>query len=134
MSLLISLILWPFDAKNWSALEKTDAGKNWRQEEEMAEDELVGWHHWLDGHEFEQVPGVGNGQGSLVGCSPWGLKESDMTEWLNRKIKEKIFLNWKIISNLYYKWQLKKKQSQSCPTLCDPMDCSLLGSSVLGIL
>ena len=44
---------------------------------------MVGWHHWLDGHEFEQAPGVSNGQGSLVGCSPWGWKESDMTEQLN---------------------------------------------------
>ena len=46
----------------------------------MAEDEMAGWHHWLDGHEFEQAPGVGDGQGSLVCCSPWGHKESDMTE------------------------------------------------------
>ena len=46
-------------------------------------DEMVGWHHLLDGHEFEKVPGVGDGQGSLVCCSPWGYKESDTTEWLN---------------------------------------------------
>ena len=44
---------------------------------------MVGWHHQLDGHEFEQVPGVGDGQGSLACCSPWGRKESDTTEWLN---------------------------------------------------
>ena len=44
---------------------------------------MVGWHHWLDGHEFKQAPGVGDGQGSLACCSPWGHKESDMTEWLN---------------------------------------------------
>ena len=49
----------------------------------MTEDEMVGWHHRLDGHEFEQVSGVGNGQGSLACCSPWGRKESDMTEQLN---------------------------------------------------
>ena len=49
----------------------------------MAEDKMVGWHHWIDGHEFEQAPGVGDGQGSLVCCSPWDLKESDTTEWLN---------------------------------------------------
>ena len=61
-----------------------DAGKDLRQEEKgMAEDEMVGWHHRLDGHEFEQVPGVGKRQGNLVCCSPWGLKESDMTERLN---------------------------------------------------
>ena len=59
-------------------------GKNWRQEEKgTTEDERVGWHRWLDGHEFEQVPGVGDGQGSLQCCSPWGRKESDMTERLN---------------------------------------------------
>ena len=61
-----------------------DAGKDWRQEEkETTEDEMVGWPHWLDGHEFEQAPGVGDGQGSLVCCSPWGHKESYMTELLN---------------------------------------------------
>ena len=49
----------------------------------MTEDELVGWHHRLDGPEFEQSPGVGDGQGSLVCCSPWGHKELDMTEQLN---------------------------------------------------
>ena len=61
-----------------------DAGKDWRQEEKGAtEDEMVGWHHQLDGHEFEQALGFGDGQGSLACCSPWGHKESDMTEWLN---------------------------------------------------
>ena len=49
----------------------------------MTEDEMVGWHHPLDGHEFEQAPGVGDGQGSLACCNPWGHKESDMTERLN---------------------------------------------------
>ena len=61
-----------------------DDGKDWRQEKKgMTEDEMVGWHHWLNGHEFEQAPGDSEGQGSLACCSPWGLKESDMTEWLN---------------------------------------------------
>ena len=59
------------------------AGKDWRWEKGMTEDEMVEWHHWLDGHEFEYALGVGDGQGSLVCCSPWGHKESDMTEWLN---------------------------------------------------
>ena len=49
----------------------------------MTEDEMVGWHHRLNGHEFEQVPVAGDGQGGLVCCSPWGHKESDTTEWLN---------------------------------------------------
>ena len=67
------------------SLEKdTDAGKDWRWEEKrMTEDEMVGWHHWLNGHEFEQAPGVGDGLGSLACCSPWSLKESDMAEQLN---------------------------------------------------
>ena len=91
--------LWPPDAKNWLTGKDPDAGKDWRQEEKgTTEDEMVGWHHQLDGHEFEQAPGVcthththslqltvilGEGQGSLVYCSPWGCKESDMTERLN---------------------------------------------------
>ena len=76
-------ILWPPDVKNWLIGKDPDAGKDWRQEEKgMTEDEMVGWHHWLDGHELEQAPGVGDGQGGLVCCSPWGRKESDMTEWL----------------------------------------------------
>ena len=72
------------DAKSWLIGKDPDAGKDWRWEEKgMTEGEMVGWHHWLDGHEFEQTPGVGDGQGSLVCCSPWGRKELDMTEWLN---------------------------------------------------
>ena len=66
------------------SLENTDAGKDWRQEEKgTTEDEMVGWHHRLNGHEFEQAPGVGDGQRSLVSCSSWGCKESNVTEWLN---------------------------------------------------
>ena len=75
-------ILWPPDVKSWPIGKDPDAGKDWRQEEKGAtEDEMVGWHHRLDGHEFEQAPGVGDGQGSLACCSPWGHKESDMTKW-----------------------------------------------------
>ena len=76
-------MLWPPDAKNWVIGKDPDAGKNWRQEEKgMTEDEMVGWHHPLNEHEFEQAPGVGDGQGSLACCSPWGCKESETTEWL----------------------------------------------------
>ena len=57
-----------------------DAGKDWRQEKAMTEDKMVGWHHRLNGHQFEQAPGAGDGQGGLACCSPWGCKESDMTE------------------------------------------------------
>ena len=74
-------ILWPSDAKNWVTGKEPDAGKDWRWEDkQMTVDEMVGWHHWLDGHEFEQAPGVGDGKGSLVCCSSWGLKESYTTE------------------------------------------------------
>ena len=77
-------IFWPPDAKRWLIRKDPDAGKDWRQEEkETTEDETVGWHHWLNGPEFEQAPGVDEGQGSLVCCSPWGHKESDMMEQLN---------------------------------------------------
>ena len=77
-------IFWPPDAKNGLTGKDPDAGQDWRWEEKgTTEDEMVEWHHQLDGHEFEQAPGVGDGQGSLVGCSPWGCKESDTTEWLN---------------------------------------------------
>ena len=77
-------ILWPPDAKNWLVGKDPDAGKDWRWEEKgTTEDEVVGWHHRLNGHEFEQVPGVGDGQGNLACYSLWGHKESDMTEWLN---------------------------------------------------
>ena len=77
-------ILWPPDAKNWLTGKDPDAGKDWRLEEKgMREDEIVGWHHRLNGHEFGWTPGFGDGQGGLVCCNPWGCKESDMTEWLN---------------------------------------------------
>ena len=77
-------ILWPPMAKNWLLGKDPDPRKDWRQEEKgMTEDEMVGWRHWLNGHEFEQGLGVGDGQGSLACCSPWGLKESDITEQLN---------------------------------------------------
>ena len=76
-------ILWLPDAKNWLLGKDPDAGKDWRQEEmQMTENKMVGWHHQFNGHEFEQALGVGDGQGSLVYCSPWGHKQSDTTERL----------------------------------------------------
>ena len=73
-------ILWPPDTKNWLIRRHHDAGKDWRQKEnETTEDEMVEWHHWLNGHEFEWALGVGDGQGSLVCYSPWGPRELDMT-------------------------------------------------------
>ena len=70
-------ILGPPDVKNWLIGQNPDAGKDWRQEEkEATEDEMVGWHHWLNGREFEQAPGDSEGQGGLACFSPWGPKES----------------------------------------------------------
>ena len=77
-------ILWPPDGKSWLIGKDPDAGKGWRQREKgTTEDEMVRWHHRLNEHEFEQALGVGDGQGGLVCCSPWGHNESDTTEWLN---------------------------------------------------
>ena len=77
-------ILWPPDAKSQFIGKDPDAGKDWGQEEKgMTDGEMVGWHHWLSGHEFEQTLGDSKGQGSLVCCSPWGCKKSDTTEHLN---------------------------------------------------
>ena len=77
-------ILWPPDAKNWLIGKDPDAGKDWRQEEKgTTEDEMVWWCHWLNGHEFQQALGVGDGQGGLACCSPWGCKESNTIEQLN---------------------------------------------------
>ena len=74
-----ALIFWSLDVKNWVIEKDPDAGKDWREEKRTIEDEMVGWYHRLDGYEFEQALGVGDGQGSLVCCSRWGCKESDVT-------------------------------------------------------
>ena len=80
-------ILWAPDAKNWH-LERPWCWERLRQEEKgTTENEMVGWHYQLEGHELEQALGVGDGQGSLACCIPWGHKDSNMTEWLN-------WLNW----------------------------------------
>ena len=77
-------VLCPPHAKSWLIGNDSDAGKDWGQEEKgTTEDEMAGWHHWLDGHEFEWTLGVGDGQGGLACCSSWGHKESDTTERLN---------------------------------------------------
>ena len=77
-------VLWPPDVKSQLIGTDSDAGKDWEQEKkETTKDEMVGWHQWLNAHEFEQAPGVGDGQGGLAWCSPWGHKESDITKQLN---------------------------------------------------
>ena len=94
-------ILWPPHVKSWFIGKDPDAGRDWGQEEKgMTEDEMVEWHLWLDGHEFEQSPGVGNGQGSLMCYSPWGHKKSDTTEWLAHLVPPTPFCENTFISSL----------------------------------
>ena len=82
--LFLSPVLWPPHAKSWFIGKDSDAGRDWGQEEKgTTEDEMAGWHHWLDGHESEWTPEVGDGQGGLACCDSWGRNESDMTDWLN---------------------------------------------------
>ena len=79
-------IIWLHDAKNW--LTGKDLNADWGQEEKgTTDDKMVGWHHWLNGHEFEQTLGDSEEQWSLECCSPWGCRELDMTEWLNNNAK-----------------------------------------------
>ena len=104
-------VLWPPHAKSWLIGKDSDAGRDWGQEEKgTTEDEMAGWHHWLDGRESEWTPGVGDGQGGLACCDSWGHKESDTTEWLNwtelkipsytsKANKQKTCIKWQIVFN-----------------------------------
>ena len=75
---------WAPDVKSWLIGKDSDAGRDWGQKEKgTTEDEMAGWHHWLDGRESDWTPGVGDGQGGLACCNSWGRKESDTTEQLN---------------------------------------------------
>ena len=110
-------ILWPPDVKSQLIGKDPDAGKDWGQEEkETTEGEMVGWHHWLNGHEFEQTSGDDEGWESLVCCSPWGCKELDITgDWTPGRSTavQELSPHW------YY-----CAVAQSCPTLCEPMECN----------
>ena len=90
MMLKLNPVLWPPHAKSWLIGKDPDAGRDWGQEEKgTTEDEMAGWHHWLDRRESEWTPGVGDGQGGLACCDSWGCKESDTTErliWSDLKI------------------------------------------------
>ena len=94
-------VLWPPHVKSWLIGKDSDAGRDWGQEEKaMTEDEMAGWHHWLDGCESQWTPGVGDGQGGLACCDSWGRKESDTTEQLN----------WtELVVSLLYSTSLKLK-------------------------
>ena len=94
----------PFmNAKSWFIRKDSDAGRDWGQEEKgMTEDEMAGWHHWLDGRESGWTLGVGDGQGGLACCDSWGCKESDTTERLNwTELNYDCFLSWACIM-LYF--------------------------------
>ena len=119
-------ILWPPDVESWLNGKDPDAGKDWKQEEKgTAEEEMVGWHHRLNGHEFERTLGDSEGQGSPACCNPGAAKSQTRHSNWTREEPGPIDLRAVICC---------EKLLQSCPTLCDPMDCSLPGSSVCGIL
>ena len=82
-------VLWPPPAKSWLIGKESDAGRDWGQEEKgMTEDKMAGWHHWLDGHEFEWTPGVGDGQGGLMCCDSWGHKSrTQLSDWTELVVK-----------------------------------------------
>ena len=93
-------VLWPPPAKSWLIGKEPDAGRDWGQEEKgTTEDEMAGWHHRLDSHEFEWTPGVGDGQGGLACCDSWGLKESDTTGRLNWTELRRV---WGLIATRYH--------------------------------
>ena len=96
-------ILWPPRAKSWLIGKDSDAGRDWGQEKKgMTEDEMAGWHHWLDGRESEWTPGVGDGQGGLACCDSWRRKESDMTErlnWIELNQSEECYLKLRVAFN-----------------------------------
>ena len=111
-------VLWPPDVKSQFTGKDPDAGKDWRKEEKgVTEDEMVGWHHQLDGHELEQTPGDGEGQGSLACCRPWGFKQSDITRWLNgnNKIVIQRFIK------VFKRKNVKTNFSLSAPVRLEPV-------------
>ena len=94
------LASWCKEPTHWKS---PNSGKDWRQEEKgMTEDEMVGWNHWFHGHEYEQALGDGEGQESLVCCSPWGCEESDMTEWLANNNNRESFIVFSFFAQPWY--------------------------------
>ena len=95
-------ILRPPDAKSWLIWKDSEVGKDRRQEKGMTEDEMAGWHHQLHRHEFKWIPGVDDGQGGLVCCSPWACKESHKIEWLNwNDIQKAVIKMVKLVTGTY---------------------------------
>ena len=136
-------ILWPPDANSQLTGKDPDAGKGWGQEKkEAAEDEMLGWHHWLKGCEFEQTPEHGEGQGSLVCCSPWGRRVGhDLVPEQHQPGEESRVKDQQPLVGQAWVWvpalpldESESEVAQSCPTLGDPMDSSPPGSFVHAIL
>ena len=113
--LMLKLKLQYF-AKNWLIRKDPEARKNWRQEEKgMTEDEMVGWHHQINGHEFEQGPGVGDGQGSLVCCSPWGCRVGH--DWVTELNWTEMFLMTTLYIEVWFQYT-KRLQKQPLVAIC----------------
>ena len=128
-------ILWPPDAESWLIWKDPDAGKDWGREEKVTtEDEMVGWHHWQNGHGFVWTPGIGDRQGGLACCGSWGRKELDTTERLKWTDTVFVFLCPTYFTEFEIFAAAAAKSLQSCPTLCDLIDRSPLGSPIPGIL
>ena len=111
-------ILWPPDVKSWLIGKDPDVGKDWRQEEKhMTEDEMIGWHYWLNGHElFKPIPGDREGQGSPESCSSWGHEESDITDGPKDKNTKRYHIPWPTgIHPKFIKW-VQYMQISPCNT------------------
>ena len=107
-------ILWPPDAKSWLLEKDPDAGQDWGQlEKGITEDEMVGWHHWLNGNEFGLTPGVGDGQGGPTCCSPWACKELDMSEWLNWKLFYQFIIFFYYYFYCFLHWHMMFREKNS---------------------
>jgi len=119
-------VLWPPLEKSWLIGKDSDAWRDWGQEEKgTTEDEMAGWHHWLDGCESEWTPGVGDGQGGLACCDSWGRKESDTTEWLNwTELNWNIIVIWVKFTN-YSPFQFTDSHKLRCLLLPSPICQSL---------
>ena len=124
-----TLILWPPDAKSWLIGKDSDAGRDWGQEVKgTTEDEMAGWHHWLDGHESEWTLGVGDGQGGLACCDSWRCKESDMTERLNWT--EQLVIESRFESRSFWLGSLCSALFLvPCLNAISPQQCSISSSS-----
>ena len=113
-------MLWPPDAKSWLIRKDPDAGKDWgREEKGTTEDEMIGWHHWLDGHEFDQAPGAGDGQGGLVCCSPWGRRVGHgWTTELTELMAESLCCSPETITTLFIDYTLIQNKKLKDKTIC----------------